>query len=150
MPKSTKGGGSAGARGSAAGTGVWVRIGRVPIVHSNAMAGGSLAWNRPRVNAWCVCFYYFFLDKKVIKKSRRFDAVDSDEPTCLLTNRRLGESFRSKGLRLETPLRTMRGHKRRCIFRCELVVYLVIIQWKNKALDHAFISKGGLCLEWSP
>jgi hypothetical protein len=51
MPKSTKGGGSCDARGSTAGTGVWVRIGRVPVVGGNAMAGGSLAWNRRGVNA---------------------------------------------------------------------------------------------------
>jgi hypothetical protein len=43
---------------------VWVRIGRVPIRSGNAKAGGSLAWNRPGVNAWCVvifdltCFAY--------------------------------------------------------------------------------------------
>jgi hypothetical protein len=54
MPKSTKGGGSSGARGSTAGTVVRVRIGRVPVVGGNATAGESLAWNRPGVNAWRV------------------------------------------------------------------------------------------------
>jgi phage tail tape-measure protein len=55
-----KGDGSSGARGSTAGTGVWVRMGRVPIVGGNAMTGGSLAWNRLGVNARCGCLLFFF------------------------------------------------------------------------------------------
>jgi hypothetical protein len=42
----------------------------------------------------------------------------------------------------------MRRPKRRCIFRCTTVAYMIIMQSKNKARDHAFNSKGGLCLEW--
>jgi hypothetical protein len=55
---------SAKARGSTAGAGVWVRIGRVPIVTSNAKAGGSLAWNRLGVNAWRVCLLLLFSSKE--------------------------------------------------------------------------------------
>jgi hypothetical protein len=53
----------------------------------------------------------------------------------------IARAFNSKALRTESALRAMLRHKRRCIFRFEARSYLIVMQSKNKALDHSFNSK---------
>jgi len=66
----------------------------------------------------------FFLTKKVTKKSRRFDAEDSDEARFPITNRRLGKLFNWKGLRSKTPLRAITGFLKALYFSLQAISHL--------------------------